>query len=139
MEKDRYLYPATFDYDDDDGITVTFPDLLGCITFGTNDEEAVLMAKEAMALHLYGMEKEKVDIPIPTISKSIVTDTSQVIVLIDAWMPPFRHEMENQAIKKTLTIPRWLDDVAKEHKVNYSHLLQDAIREHIGIYKIPKK
>lgn len=55
MNKDRYLYPAIFDYNED-GIPVTFPDLPGCITFGTNDGEAVLMAKEAMALHLYDME-----------------------------------------------------------------------------------
>ncbi|PNB45827.1 pilus assembly protein HicB, partial [Pseudomonas sp. GW456-E7] len=47
------MYPALFDYDDD-GITVTFPDLPGCITCGNTDEEALTMAKEAMALHLYG-------------------------------------------------------------------------------------
>lgn len=138
MKKNHYLYPAIFGYDDD-GINVTFPDLPGCITCGFTDEEALSMAKEAMALHLYGLETEKTIIPDPTVPKNIVTDTNQAIVIIDAWMPPFRHEMENQSIKKTLTIPKWLDDVAKENKVNYSHLLQDAIKEHVGIYKVNKK
>lgn len=138
MKKNHYLYPAIFDYGDD-GINVTFPNLPGCITFGSTDEEAFSMAKEAMALHLYGLEKEQSVIPVPTVPKNIVTNTNQAIVIINAWMPPFRHEMENQSIKKTLTIPKWLDDVAKENKVNYSHLLQDAIKEHVGIYKVKKK
>jgi len=137
LKKDRYIFPAIFEYDSD-GITVTFPDLLGCITFGLNDEEAVMMAKEAMALHLYGLEKDEIRIPAATRVNEITLDKSQTTILIEVWMPPFRYEMDHQSVKKTLTIPRWLDDVAKEHKVNYSHLLQDAIREHVGIYKTKK-
>ncbi|MFD1361172.1 type II toxin-antitoxin system HicB family antitoxin [Lentibacillus salinarum] len=134
MKKDRYLYPAIFDYNDD-GISVTFPDLPGCITFGMNEDETVSMAKEALALHLYGIEEDQETIPAVTSSKEINISDNQTIVLIEVWMPPFRYEMDNQAVKKTLTIPRWLDDAAKEHKINYSHLLQEAIREHLGIYK----
>ncbi|ADF59181.1 MULTISPECIES: type II toxin-antitoxin system HicB family antitoxin [Bacillus subtilis group] len=137
MKKDRYIYPALFDYDDD-GITVTFPDLPGCITFGNSDEEALTMAKEAMALHLYGFEQDGDIIPEATPSKEIKAEESQSVVLIETWMPPFRHDMENAAVKKTLTIPRWMDDIAKEHKVNYSQLLQEAIKEHLGIHKNPR-
>lgn len=137
MRKDRYIYPAIFEYNIE-GISVLFPDHPGCITFGMNDEEAVTMAKEALALHLYGLEKDQEVIPTATSSKEIELHANQTIVLIEVWMPPFRHEMENQSVKKTLTIPKWLDDTAKEHKVNYSHLLQDAIREHLGIYKSKK-
>ncbi|MEC3849049.1 type II toxin-antitoxin system HicB family antitoxin [Bacillus velezensis] len=137
MKKERYIYPALFDYDDD-GITVTFPDLPGCITFGNSDEEALAMAKEAMALHLYGFEQDGDIIPEATPSREIKAEESQSIVLIETWMRPFRHDMENAAVKKTLTIPRWMDDIAKEHKVNYSQLLQEAIKEHLGIYKNPR-
>lgn len=134
LKKDRYLYPAIFEFNND-GISVTFPDLPGCISFGMQDEEAVSMAKEALALHLYGLEKDQEEIPVATSSKEIQLSDNQAIVLIEVWMPPFRYEMNNQSVKKTLTIPRWLDDVAKEHNVNYSYLLQEAIREHLGIYK----
>nr|WP_290912190.1 type II toxin-antitoxin system HicB family antitoxin [Anoxybacillus sp.] len=51
MKKDRYIYPAIFDYDSD-GICVEFPDLPGCFTCGDKEEEALQMAKEALALHL---------------------------------------------------------------------------------------
>ncbi|OAH53094.1 pilus assembly protein HicB [Domibacillus aminovorans] len=134
VHKDRYIYPAIFDYADD-GISVSFPDLPGCFTCGDTDDEALAMAKEAMALHLYGMEEDKDDIPAPSSPRTIKQGDNQAIVLIEVWMPPFRHEMQNQAVKKTLTIPRWLDSVAKEHKVNYSHLLQEALKEHLGLQK----
>ncbi|KPC97443.1 hypothetical protein LR69_04362 [Geobacillus sp. BCO2] len=130
-KKDRYIYPAIFDYSSD-GISVEFPDLPGCFTCGDTEEEAFKMAKEAMALHLYGLEQENEEIPQPSKVSEIQTENNQVIVFIEVWMPPFRHEMENKAVKKTLTIPKWLDDLAKEHNVNYSQILQEALKKHLG-------
>jgi hypothetical protein len=48
-------------------------------------------------------------------------------------MPPFRDKMEDRAIKKTLTIPKWLNDLAEENRVNFSHILQDALMNHLGV------
>ncbi|NQX61834.1 type II toxin-antitoxin system HicB family antitoxin [Paenibacillus qinlingensis] len=135
MNKDRYVFPAIFDYADD-GITVTFPDLPGAITCGDTDSEALRMAKECLALHLYGMERDNDDIPEPSAAKAlrnVANSTNEVIVLIEVWMPPFRDEMANKAVKKTLTIPKWLDDIAAENNVNYSHVLQDALKTHLGV------
>jgi len=132
MVKDRYIYPAIFDYAED-GISIEFPDLPGCLTCGDTEEEALRMAKEAMALHLYGLEQDGDTIPEPTKVKYITVEDNQAVVLIDAWMPPFRHEMENKAVKKTLTIPKWLDDLAQENNVNFSHILQDALKKYLGV------
>ncbi|WP_438315371.1 type II toxin-antitoxin system HicB family antitoxin [Sporosarcina sp. FA9] len=136
MKKDRYVFPANFNYADD-GISITFPDLPGCITCGTDDDEAFTMAKEALALHLFGMEEDKEIIPSPSSPKQLKAAENQALIFIEVWMPPFRQEMQNQAVKKTLTIPRWLDTVAKEHKVNYSYILQEAIKDHLGIQRDP--
>lgn len=130
--KDRYIYPAIFNYADD-GISVEFPDLPGCLTCGDTEEEALSMAKEAMALHLYGMEQDGDPIPMPSKVQDIATEQNQAVVLIEVWMPPFRDEMEQKAVKKTLTIPKWLDDLAQEHKVNFSHILQDALKQYLGV------
>ena len=100
MAKDRYIYPAIFDYADD-GISVEFPDLQGCLTFGSDDEDALSMAKEAMALHLFGMEEDNDPIPVPSKASSIKVQPNQVLVLVEAWMPPFRLEMKNKAIKNS--------------------------------------
>ncbi|BFT73120.1 type II toxin-antitoxin system HicB family antitoxin [Paenibacillus sp. P36] len=132
MNKDRYVFPAIFDYADD-GITVTFPDLPGAITCGDTDNEALSMSKECLALHLYGMERDDEEIPKPTSARNVASEENQVVVLIEVWMPPFRNEMANKAVKKTLTIPKWLDDLAAEQNVNYSHILQDALKTHLGV------
>lgn len=130
--KDRYIYPAVFDYADD-GISVEFPDLPGAFTCGDTDEEALRMAKDCMALHLYGLETDGDEIPEPTRAADIAVSENQVVVLVEAWMPPFRDEMTNRAVKKTLTIPKWLDDMAAEHNVNFSHILQDALKSYLGV------
>lgn len=130
--KNRYVFPAIFDYADD-GISVSFPDLPGAFTCGDTDEEALYMAKECLELHLYGMEADGDVIPSPSRVPDIKTEVNQSVVLVDVWMPPFRDKMANKAVKKTLTIPQWLDDLAAENKVNYSHILQDALKDYLGV------
>ncbi|MGB9792678.1 MAG: type II toxin-antitoxin system HicB family antitoxin [Thermacetogeniaceae bacterium] len=132
MAKDRYIYPAIFDYSED-GISVEFPDLPGCYTCGNDEEEALQMAKEALALHIYGLEEEGFPIPEPSPANKLKVGPNQVVVLVEAWMPPFRDEMKHRAVKKTLTIPKWLDDLAREHNVNFSHLLQNALKKYLGV------
>ena len=132
MARDRYVYPAIFDYAAD-GISVEFPDLPGCLPCAHTTEDAMKNAREAMALHLYGMEQDGDLIPDATPINKLRLGENQVIVLVEAWMPPFRDEMEQRAIKKTLTIPKWLDDLAQENHVNFSHLLQDALKQYLGV------
>lgn len=132
MKRDRYIYPAIFDYEED-GIAIEFPDLPGCFTSGNTDGEALRMAKDALALHLYGMEQDGEEIPQPTSVSQLRPKANQAVVLVDVWMRPFRDEMEQRAVKKTLTIPKWLDDLAQENNVNFSHILQDALKKYLGV------
>ncbi|WP_072875527.1 type II toxin-antitoxin system HicB family antitoxin [Alicyclobacillus tolerans] len=132
MYKDRYIYPAIFHFAED-GISIEFPDFPGCLPCAFSLEEAMKNAREAMALHLYGMEQDGEILPEPTPITHLQSNEHQAIVLIEVWMPPFRDEMEQRAVKKTLTIPKWLDDLALEHQVNFSHLLQDALKKYLGV------
>ena len=132
MTKDRYVYPAIFDYADD-GISIRFPDLPGCLPCAQSTEDAMRNAREAMALHLYGMEQDRDAIPEATPINKLRVAENQAIVLVEAWMPPFRDEIEKKAVKKTLTIPKWLDDLAVDQHVNFSHLLQDALKRYLGV------
>lgn len=137
MKKDRYIYPAIFDYADD-GISIEFPDLPGCLPCAHSDEEAISNAKEAMALHLYSMEKDGDEIPEPTPVSKLSFDKNQAVVLVEVWMPTFREAIENKAVKKNLTIPKWLNDLAEQEKVNFSHVLQSALKQHLGVSEIKK-
>ena len=131
-KKDRYIFPSIFTQEDD-GISIEFPDLKGCLPCGSDLEESLINAKEAMALHIYSMEKDNEIIPTQTEIKDIKTNENQAIFFIDVWMPTFREAIENKAIKKTLTIPKWLDDLATQEKVNFSQVLQRALKDHLGI------
>lgn len=132
--KDRYLFPAVFETCDDT-IGVYFPDLPGCVSGGDNETHAVSMAKEALSLHLYSMEEDGEDIPEPSAVRDIQKDLEphEYVVMLEVWMPPFRNKIANKAVKKTLTIPKWLDDMASESNVNYSRILQEGLKKYLGV------
>lgn len=95
--KDTYLYPAVFEYAAD-GISIEFPDLPGCLPCGMTTEEAVKNAKEALALHLYGMEQDGESIPEPSDPAMLAKDHA-VVMLIEVFMPPIREKIANKTIK----------------------------------------
>lgn len=135
---DRYIYVAIFTKESN-AYNISFPDLPGCYTYGSTIEEAYNMAKEALELHLYGMEEDGDKIPIPTVAESIkVNDRISFITLIEAYMPLVRSQILNKAVKKTLTIPKWLNDLADEHNINFSQLLQDSLKDYLGVYDYKK-
>ncbi len=130
--KDKYVYPAIFSYDDD-GISVSFPDLPGCLTCGDNDEEAMYMAKDALGGYMCILEDDRSEIPEPTALNKINLEENERAVLIDIWMPVIREAVEHKAIKKTLTIPQWLNKMAMEQDINFSFVLQEALKERLKI------
>lgn len=132
MLKDRYIYPAIFDYADD-GISIEFPDLPGCLPCAHTTEDAIKNAREALGLHLYCMEKDKDEIPEPTPIDKIKLESNQAVVLVEVWMPLIRDAIENRSVKKTLTIPKWLNDLAEDKNVNFSHILQEALKDRLGV------
>lgn len=130
--KDTYTFPAIFEIEDN-GIAVYFPDLPGCLPCADTMEEAFKNAKEALQLHLYGMEEDGEEIPAASAITGLHPKDNQVLTVIEAWMPPFREKMLNKSTNKTVTIPRWLDIMAKKNNVNYSHLLQEALKKYLGV------
>ncbi|MBS6503499.1 MAG: type II toxin-antitoxin system HicB family antitoxin [Clostridium sp.] len=130
--KDIYSFLSIFTYDED-GISIEFPDLPGCLSCSDTQNDAINMAKEALALHLYGMEADNEEIPVPSSLSDLNIDKNQVPVLIDVYMPLYRTAIENQSVKKTLTIPLWLNKLAEEKKINFSQVLQIALKDQLGI------
>ena len=131
-EKDTYVFPAIFTYEED-GISIEFPDLPGCLSCADTTEEATKMAKEALALHLYGMEEDNDEIPNDTPINNLTLLKNQIPTLIEVYMPLFRTAIENQSIKKTLTIPQWLNKIAEQNNINFSQVLQNALKEQLGL------
>ncbi|MBT9175763.1 MAG: hypothetical protein DDT20_00063 [Firmicutes bacterium] len=130
---DKYIYPAVFEPCEEGGLSVTFPDLLGCITEGETMAEALAMAKEVLELFLYGIERKAETMPAPSNPAVVSVPAGGFVSLIEAWMPAVRYDMATKSVKKTLTIPSWLNDHAEQHGINYSQLLQAALKEHLGV------
>ena len=128
--KDTYIFPAVFDYAED-GISIEFPDLPGCLPCADNVDEAVKNAKEALMLHLYGMEEDNEEIPEPTPINKIHLEPNQAIVLTDVFMPPFREKQKTRYVKKTLSIPSWLNAEAEHYGINFSAVLQEALKQRL--------
>lgn len=134
MLKDRYSYVAVFTYDDD-GICIDFPDLPGCCPCADKDDTdmALKNAKEALGLHIWGMEEDGENLPCPTPITDLHLERNQLPVLVDVFMPPIRERINSKFVKKTLSLPAWLAAKADEDGVNCSKIFQNALIEYLHV------
>ncbi|HAF25975.1 MAG TPA: pilus assembly protein HicB [Lachnospiraceae bacterium] len=135
MLKDRYSFIAVFHYEKD-GISIEFPDLPGCLPCAKDTEEALYNAREALGLHIFGMEQDGEEIPDPTPLDMIHYKKGSVPVLIEVFMPPVRDRIRNRFVKKTLSLPAWLASKADESGVNCSKIFQNALMDYLGVGKM---
>lgn len=129
---ERYFYPAIFTYEPEKEIAVVFPDL-DCATSGNDDDDAFLSARELLGCVLYGLEEDEEEIPNPTPLSHFHVKENERVVLIDVYMPSIRMARVNRSVNRTVTLPAWLNAVALEHDINFSQLLQDAIKSQLNI------
>lgn len=124
---ERYFYPAVFTYEPGQEISVDFPDLK-CATSGVNDDDALLSARELLGCVLYGLEEDEEEIPTPTPLSKIKTESNEYAVLVDVFMPSIRQAHLNRSVNRTVTLPAWLNAAALERNINFSQVLQDALK-----------
>ncbi len=126
----KYIYPAKF-IKQNLGYTVDFLDF-NCTTEGDSLESAIEMAKEAMALYLEDLSVA--DIPKATVPFCYPNlGKNEFITLIELDIDEYRKKYDNKAIKKTLTIPNWLNTKAEANNLNFSKILQNALKKELHI------
>lgn len=128
----RYVYPALLQ-PDDGGYSVTFPDVEGAITCGDNLSDALEMAQDALSLILVHMEDSGAKLPAPTKMDDVSKEAGDIVTLVLADTDAYRRTINTRAVKKTLSIPQWMNEAAEEKGVNFSQVLQDALRAKLGI------
>lgn len=130
----KYMYYAVFTQEKD-YIDITFPDLKGCITFGDNLEEALYMSKDALEGYLLVLEDEKMSTPKPSTYQELQAklNDNQQLQLINVDTDFIRRREENKAVNKMVTLPKWLVDLGKEKKINFSQVLQQALKNELGV------
>lgn len=131
-----YHYVAIMAYEDD-GVHITFPDLPGCVSFGEDEADAVKQAREVLALHLWGIEDDGDVPPVPSTIKDLLhmnkLPENQTYFLVETFMPSIREKMANRVVKKTLTIPAWLNAQAESCGINFSQTLQRALKQELNM------
>ncbi len=128
----RLFYPALFHKADEGGFWVSFPDMPECLTQGETMEEAYAMAIDALGLCL--TEKKKEGLPIPAASdvSSITVEPDTFLVIVEFDMLAYNKQNNSKAVKKTLTIPEWLNEEATNLGINFSQVLQEALMMKLG-------
>ena len=127
---ERYIYPAVFTYEEGEEIAVVFPDL-DVATSGENDADALTSARELLGAVLYGMEEDGDPIPAPTPLNAVKLEENERAALVDVYMPSIRLAKVNRAVNRTVTIPACLNAAAMERNINFSQVLQGALREQL--------
>ena len=129
----KYIYPAIFTPEENGKFSILFPDIDGCYTCGDDLADGIEMAEDALALMLTHLEDEKREIPPPSAINSLIVENDAFVTYISCDTTIYRRLMNNTAVKKTLSIPSWLNDSAVAAGLNFSQVLQDALKQQLHI------
>lgn len=128
----KYVYPAIFTAEDS-GYSVIFPDLEGCYTCGDDLKDAIEMAEDVLAFTLYHYESKGLEIPEPSAMSSIEVKDNEFVNCVLADTLSYQKMHNNKAVKKTLSIPEWLNELATAENLNFSQVLQNALKEQLHV------
>jgi len=126
------IYYAVFNFADD-GINVIFPDLNDASTFGQDMHEALYMAKDLLAGWLIDAEDEKDEFPAPSDHHSISVASGDLLIPIEIDLAFYRKKFDSKPVKKTLTIPNYLNDLGNKAGINFSATLTEALKEKLEV------
>ena len=122
----EYVYPAIFDPNEDGSFTITYPDLPGCISEGKSLANAMYMAQIALTEWIEYLTDKKHVLPIPTDIKRLEISGNEFVNLVRADVK------DRHAVRRTVSIPKWMDDSASQMRLSLSRVLQEALRERIA-------
>ncbi len=123
---EKLFYPAIFQEENVGGYSIFFPDVEGCYTQAENMEDGYKMAVEAL-------EDNKIELPKASTPNNIKMEKDQFVIVIEFEMLEYKRKNESKSVKKTLTIPSWLNEIAIEQNINFSQVLQEALMNKVNI------
>lgn len=128
----KYIYPAVFT-PEENGYFINFPDFDSCYTQGNDIADGIRMAEDVLSLMLTHFEDKRQEIPKPSDINDLKTENDAFATYISCDTTIYRRLMNNTAVKKTLSIPSWLNDSAVAAGLNFSQVLQDALKQQLNI------
>lgn len=124
----NYIYPAIFYPESDGQYSVIFPDLNDLATYGDTLADAFSMAQEACGQYLFTSLRDGEKLPNPSSIDSVVADEDAALVnLVCVNLDEYARAYDDKVVKKTLSIPAWLNTACEKYGLNYSKILKDAL------------
>lgn len=131
----KYVYPAIFTPEEDGSYSVRFPDVKNCFTGSETLAGAMDMANDVLCLMLYDLEQAGGKIPEASAVAEVQNqaEPGEFVTLISCDTIAYRKFYDSKAVKKTLSIPSWLNDMAERANINFSGTLQEALKQQLHI------
>lgn len=131
----NYIYPAIFYPEEDGCYSVIFPDLSDLATYGDNLADAFVMAQEACGQYLFTSLRDGEPLPAPSPMDMVTKDTENAFVnMICVNLDAYARAYDDKAVKKTLSIPAWLNTACENLGINYSKVLKEALIAKLQIH-----
>ena len=128
----KLFYPALFHKAEEGGFWITFPDFPECITEGDDMQEAYEMAFDVLGLAIVSRQENNESLPTPSEPDVIPTEPDTFCAVVEFDLLSYQRKHSSRAVKKTLSIPEWLNQAAIEMNINFSQILQDALIQKVG-------
>ena len=125
----KAVYPAIFRPEPEGDITIYFPDLKGCISCGDDLKHALEMAEEVLGLYLVALEEHNHDIPAASEISAIKAKKGEFVSLVMVEVNKYRR---NKSTNTMVTIPAWLKEAGEQAHINFSGVLQEALKQKLG-------
>lgn len=123
----KLFYPALFRISEEGDFTVLFPDIPECLAQGSDLTQAYEMAVEALGLALAIYDRERKSLPLSSDPRAISPEKNAFLVVIEFDMLAYKRRTGSRAVKKTLSIPQWMNEAAMAMDLNFSQVLQEAL------------
>lgn len=127
----HYFYPAIFHKEENGGFWISFPDFPECFTQGDSIENAYEMSVEAMGLCIDEKLKNNEPLPDTSAPADIILNEGDFSILVEFDLAKYRRTHNLKSVKKTLSIPEWLNEAAMAQKINFSKVLQEALLQKV--------
>lgn len=126
----KLIYPCVV-RKEDDIYFANFPDFNACFTDAESIDELFANTKEVLNGVIFTMLKNKMDLP--AAGENIKLEEGEFLILVESPVGVIKDRINNMAVKKTLTLPAWMNEMAMEHNVNFSQVLQEGLKRELNI------
>ena len=123
----KLFYPAIFHTAEEGGFWISFPDFPECLTQGDEIDHAYEMAMDALGLCITNLKESGHPLPTATKPSEISLENDSFMAIVEFDLAAYHRRTNARSVKKTLTIPEWLNEEALARNVNFSQVLQDAL------------